>query len=53
MTITWSYRPLLWCSLLAMATVGTARAQSTDEPPEPQLKRFSISGYFGGTDRRV
>jgi hypothetical protein len=49
MTISWGYRPLLWCSLLAVSTVGMGQAQSTDESPEPQLKRFSISGYFGGT----
>jgi len=42
-----SHRPLVWCSLLALSTVGTARAQSADQSPEPQLKRFSISGYAG------
>jgi hypothetical protein len=49
MKIIWSFQPLLWCSLLALSTVGTARAQSADQPSDPQLKRFSISGYFGGT----
>ncbi len=47
MRISRSHRPLVWCSLLALSTVGSVQAQSADEPPEPRLKRFSISGYSG------
>lgn len=47
MRISRSRRPLLWCSLLALTTVGTAQAQAGDESPEPRLKRFSISATGG------
>lgn len=47
MRINRSHRALLWCSLLTLSAIGSARGQSTAEPTEPRLKRFSIALYAG------
>jgi len=49
MKISRSKRPLLWFSLFALSTIGSAQAQPAEAPDSalPRLKRLSISVYGG------